>query len=568
MWVKRWLTLNGRMLAYSESRKSPAPRGALEIDQYTKVHIEEKFDGKGGVLVIEPRQPSARQQSVDLSNVDLRGSSRRASWVQSLEQSGDLWYLYSSDRAVVERWLATLTRCIDLIRRVEAPPTLEGMGSVRDHYDLGRVACICRFGVMRIALRRRSNEARSVKVIHKKRQLGTKLARQIMRNELRILRILSRIDSVRDHPGLLKLHETYEDTDLIYMVVDGLSGDDLFDQIVQRKNYTEKACMMIAKDILEALAALHHVGIVLRDFKPENILFSLEEGRVKIADFGLAGTVRQFRREELEAGRPLLVGTPGYMSPEVISTKRNYATPCDMYAFGVCLFTILVGYPPICGSTKADIYAETVKGNWTFVSNDWLDISVTARNLVMQCMLVDHSKRISADEALRSEWVQNLSQRPDSGFKMLQSTLNRLCTFNRARKLKAAASVAASNHLPGSGQRALSRLMRSQAAIMESPSCPDFGSLLSTENVWTDGSFTEEKKSIGGKRLLGDCGVGRPQWKTYCSSCRRRQTQCWARIWRKSNGNCSSIRNRDEQLIVQGSGPCPACYEPAQHAKR
>jgi calcium/calmodulin-dependent protein kinase I len=440
------------------------------------------------------------------------------------------------------------------------------MGNVHDHYIIGNVLGVGRFGVVREGANKHTKKLCAIKIINKKKHLKTSAAEKIVRNEIKLMRVIARVANVRHHPHLVSLHEHYEDDFLIYIVMDSLKGGDLLDHLVddggtggasisdsfnngedsnsnnnsktnRDSYYTEYHIMLITKQILNAVHALHDVGVIHRDIKPENILYEDTmqdiEGEsggsddskgfqemtgsiqyptdiLKIADFSLAGTMRQFHKEYLETGVKVVVGTPGYIAPESLN-NATYTTASDMYAVGVCVYTMLIGYPPVSGSSKDEVFQKTRNGDWGFNKKDWSPITNEAKNFVWELLHVDPSKRPSALDALQHKWLlPTVEINNDNGIKdtipiyhiPLSRSKSRLKVFNSKRNLKIAAfnallssrsSSSNLNHQSSSGgsssgnNRASRTTFRRGSSLKDqvrsmkpSPSCPDLQSLRSS----------------------------------------------------------------------------------------
>ena len=347
--------------------------------------------------------------------------------------TGPIWYLQASSEEEKQLWMNKIQQSIDLIIRCESRPTLTGMGSVHDHYKIGEIIGVGRFGVVRACTNKRSRLRCAAKIINRKKHLTTEMTRKIVENEIRLLRLMSRLTETKDHPNIIKVHEVYEDSFLIYIVVDVLRGGDLFDHVASAINYSEQDVAYILHGVLSGLKILHDVGIIHRDLKPENLLFKLSADKtvkpiVKIADFGLSGTLRQFDRHAKEIGRTIVVGTPGYVAPEVIS-KRFYSPACDIYSLGVVLYLMLVGYPPIAGQQKTLVLTKTINAEWGFVMSDWRSISSSSLTLVGSMLTLDVNERISINECLNFQWVLRASSR-----KLLKESQDRIKMFVDKRR--------------------------------------------------------------------------------------------------------------------------------------
>ena len=352
---------------------------------------------------------------------------------EKVSPSGPVWYLQASSEQEKRQWMEKIQESIDLIVRCESRPTLTGMGSVHDHYRIGEIIGVGRFGVVRSCKNKRTGFRCAAKIINRKKHLTTDMTRKMVENEIRLLRLMSRLTETKDHPNIIKVHEVYEDSFLIYIVVDILRGGDLFEHVASAPRYSEYEVASILHGALSGLKVLHDVGIIHRDIKPENLLFKASADAnvkpiVKIADFGLSGTLRQFERSAKETGRTIVVGTPGYVAPEVIS-RRFYSPACDVYSLGVVLYLMLVGYPPIAGQQKNLVLRKTIKAEWGFIMSDWHSISSSALTLVGSMLALHTEERISLRECLSFQWLLRASKS-----KMLKNCQDRIKAFVEKRK--------------------------------------------------------------------------------------------------------------------------------------
>lgn len=142
--------------------------------------------------------------------------------------------------------------------------------------------------------------------------------------------------------------------------LDSVTGGELFEDIVAREYYSEADASQCIQQILESVHHCHNHSIVHRDLKPENLLLAskLKGAAVKLADFGLA--------IELQGDQQAwfgFAGTPGYLSPEVLK-KEPYGKPVDIWACGVILYILLVGYPPFWDEDQHKLYAQIKAGTY------------------------------------------------------------------------------------------------------------------------------------------------------------------------------------------------------------
>ena len=162
-----------------------------------------------------------------------------------------------------------------------------------------------------------------------------------------------------DHPNILRLYETFEDSNSIYLVTELCEGGELFDEIMARNRFEEKDAAPIMKQLLSAINYCHKKNVCHRDLKPENVLLdSKDKQTIKVIDFG---TSQVFANEEK---MELVLGTAYYIAPEILTGK--YDEKCDMWSIGVILYILLSGEPPFAGGSDAEIIAKVKKGKYNF----------------------------------------------------------------------------------------------------------------------------------------------------------------------------------------------------------
>ncbi|XP_036840319.1 calcium/calmodulin-dependent protein kinase type II subunit beta isoform X14 [Oncorhynchus mykiss] len=248
---------------------------------------------------------------------------------------------------------------------------------------------------------------------------------QKLEREARICRLLK-------HPNIVRLHESISEEGFHYLVFDLVTGGELFEDIVAREYYSEADASQCINQILESVHHMHQHDIVHRDLKPENLLLAskLKGAAVKLADFGLAIDVQG--DEQAWFG---FAGTPGYLSPEVLR-KDPYGKPVDIWACGVVLYILLVGYPPFWDEDQHKLYQQIKAGAYDFPSPEWDTVTPEAKNLINQMLTINPAKRITADQALKHPWI---CQRSTVASMMhRQETVECLRKFNARRKLKGA----------------------------------------------------------------------------------------------------------------------------------
>ncbi|KAJ3585145.1 hypothetical protein NHX12_013867 [Muraenolepis orangiensis] len=224
----------------------------------------------------------------------------------------------------------------------------------------------------------------------------------------------------------VRLHDSISEEGFHYLIFDLVTGGELFEDIVAREYYSEADASHCIQQILEAVLHCHQMGV------PENLLLAskLKGAAVKLADFGLAIEVQG--EQQAWFG---FAGTPGYLSPEVLR-KDPYGKPVDMWACGVILYILLVGYPPFWDEDQHRLYQQIKAGAYDFPSPEWDTVTPEAKDLINKMLTINPVKRVTATDALKHPWI---CQRSTVASMMhRQETVECLKKFNARRKLKGA----------------------------------------------------------------------------------------------------------------------------------
>ncbi|XP_054898746.1 calcium/calmodulin-dependent protein kinase type II delta chain isoform X6 [Poeciliopsis prolifica] len=285
--------------------------------------------------------------------------------------------------------------------------------------ELGKGA----FSVVRRCVKKSSGQEYAAKIINTKKLSARD--HQKLEREARICRLLK-------HPNIVRLHDSISEEGFHYLVFDLVTGGELFEDIVAREYYSEADASHCISQILESVNHIHQHDIVHRDLKPENLLLAskMKGAAVKLADFGLAIEVQG--EQQAWFG---FAGTPGYLSPEVLR-KDPYGKPVDIWACGVILYILLVGYPPFWDEDQHKLYQQIKAGAYDFPSPEWDTVTPEAKNLINQMLTINPAKRITAEQALKHPWVCHRST--VASMMHRQETVECLRKFNARRKLKGA----------------------------------------------------------------------------------------------------------------------------------
>ena len=217
--------------------------------------------------------------------------------------------------------------------------------------DLGQGS----FAIVKRASHRITGQKVAIKII-KKYEL-TEDDKNALQNEIDILTNI-------DHPNIVKLFEVYEDADHYSLVMELMTGGELFDSIIRKETYTEKEASETIRPIIDAIRYCHSMNIIHRDIKPENLLYSTEDPNtrmIKVSDFGLARFI------SLETLASTTCGTPGYVAPEILYQQR-YGKECDYWSIGVVLYILLSGIPPFYDDDTLMLFEKIKHGRYDFPS--------------------------------------------------------------------------------------------------------------------------------------------------------------------------------------------------------
>ncbi|XP_023854079.1 serine/threonine-protein kinase BRSK2-like isoform X6 [Salvelinus sp. IW2-2015] len=185
-------------------------------------------------------------------------------------------------------------------------------------------------GLVKLGVHCITGQKVAIKIVNRE-----KLSESVLMKVEREIAILKLIE----HPHVLKLHDVYENNKYLYLVLEHVSGGELFDYLVKKGRLTPKEARKFFRQIISALDFCHSHSICHRDLKPENLLLD-EKNNIRIADFGMAS---------LQVGDSLLetsCGSPHYACPEVIRGEKYDGRRADVWSCGVILFALLVGALP------------------------------------------------------------------------------------------------------------------------------------------------------------------------------------------------------------------------------
>ncbi|KAL2843475.1 kinase-like domain-containing protein [Aspergillus pseudoustus] len=273
------------------------------------------------------------------------------------------------------------------------------------------------------------NSTQSVDHLHPDFKKKPKAAERA--NILKEVQIMRQID----HPNIVKLIQFSESRQYYYIVLELCPGGELFHQIVRLTYFSEDLSRHVILQVAKAIEYLHETsGVVHRDIKPENLLFyptefipsktpkprqpgdedKVDEGEfipgkgaggigvIKIADFGLSKVI-------WDSQTMTPCGTVGYTAPEIVKDER-YSKSVDMWALGCVLYTLLCGFPPFYDESIQVLTEKVARGQYTFLSPWWDDISKSAKDLISHLLTVDPDERYSIKQFLAHPWIRQTNE--------------------------------------------------------------------------------------------------------------------------------------------------------------
>ncbi|KAJ0971502.1 hypothetical protein J5N97_019461 [Dioscorea zingiberensis] len=295
------------------------------------------------------------------------------------------------------------------------------MADVREAYTFGRELGRGQFGVTYLVTDRRTGERLACKSIATRKLINRDDVEDV-RREVQIMHHLT------GHRNIVELKGAYEDRHSVNLVMELCEGGELFDRIITKGHYSERAAAALCREIVTVVHNCHSMGVMHRDLKPENFLFLRkdEDSPLKATDFGLSVFFKpgdSFRD---------LVGSAYYVAPEVL--KRNYGVEADIWSAGVILYILLSGVPPFWAENEQGIFDAVLRGHIDFFSDPWPSISSGAKELVKKMLRQDPKERLSAVEILNHPWVREDGDASDKPIDI--TVLTRMKQFRAMNKLK------------------------------------------------------------------------------------------------------------------------------------
>jgi len=281
--------------------------------------------------------------------------------------------------------------------------------------------------VSRARLRTANGVQRAVKAIPKRRWA----TRRMVQEEVSILRTL-------DHPYICRLYEWFEERTCIYLVMEYVDGQELFDYIQQTRLLTEAFGTCVMRQVFEALKYCHCRFVVHRDLKPENIMVrtpsgaAVDEVEVKLIDFGLAACCTSKFPSGQRPAAGFKVGSRFYTAPEVLLGNSEVDPASDMWSAGMVLHALLLG----CLPEEEDLANDKKTDLWLQHNNQFAKLSVSARELLVALLQVDPQHRPTAGDVAKYDWLAEEARCTTP--EQVASTMRAFSAFHRSTQLRKA----------------------------------------------------------------------------------------------------------------------------------
>lgn len=284
---------------------------------------------------------------------------------------------------------------------------------VEDFYDIGEDLGSGQFAIVKRCKEKSTGVEYAAKFI--KKRLNRVSRRGVRREEIeREVDILQELQ----HPNIISLHDVYENRTDVVLILELVSGGELFDFLAQKESLSEEEATDFIKQILDGVQYLHSKKIAHFDLKPENIMLldnNVQTPRIKLIDFGLAHRIKdgvEFKD---------IFGTPEFVAPEIVNYEP-LGLEADMWSIGVITYILLSGASPFLGDSKQETLANISAVNYEFDEDFFGSTSELAKSFIKQLLVKDTRKRLKINDALNHPWIKPLN--PRQVFVRRQSVVN------------------------------------------------------------------------------------------------------------------------------------------------
>ncbi|XP_025064169.1 death-associated protein kinase 2 isoform X2 [Alligator sinensis] len=267
---------------------------------------------------------------------------------------------------------------------------------VEDRYEIGEELGSGQFAIVKKCQEKGTGVEYAAKFIKKRQSRASR--RGVRREEIeREVNILQQIL----HGNIIKLHDVYENKTDVVLILELVSGGELFDFLAQKESLSEEEATRFIKQILDGVNYLHSKKIAHFDLKPENIMLldqNIPIPHIKLIDFGLAHKIEdgvEFKN---------IFGTPEFVAPEIVNYEP-LGLAADMWSIGVITYILLSGASPFLGENKQETLANITAVNYEFDEEFFSHTSDLAKDFIQKLLVKDTRKRLTIQEALSHPWI-------------------------------------------------------------------------------------------------------------------------------------------------------------------
>jgi len=270
-----------------------------------------------------------------------------------------------------------------------------------EKYQLAKTLGRGTFSKVKYAVDTTTNVAYAIKIVDRRMIRKENMEAQLKR-EIAIMKILKQ-------NNIVQLREVLQSSKHIYIVLELITGGELFDRIVKEKRFEESTARQYFQQLITGIEYCHSQGIAHRDLKPENLLLD-DNDTLKISDFGLSAL------SSSSDGRQKMLmttcGTPNYVAPEVLKERGYKGFTADIWSCGVILYVMIAGYLPFEDETMTGLFSRIEKGEFEMPEF----FSADVKNLISRMLIVDPNKRITVKEVMDHKWFK-IGYKKDSSAK-------------------------------------------------------------------------------------------------------------------------------------------------------
>uniref|UniRef100_A0A671S6T3 non-specific serine/threonine protein kinase n=1 Tax=Sinocyclocheilus anshuiensis TaxID=1608454 RepID=A0A671S6T3_9TELE len=271
------------------------------------------------------------------------------------------------------------------------------------------------FAIVRKCKEKSTRTEYAAKFIKKRRLSSSRrgVSREEIEREVNILREIQ-------HSNIITLHDIFENKTDVILILELVSGGELFDFLAEKESLTEEEATQFLKQILDGVHYLHSKRIAHFDLKPENIMLldkNVPNPRIKLIDFGIAHQIKdgnEFKN---------IFGTPEFVAPEIVNYEP-LGLEADMWSIGVITYILLSGASPFLGETKQETLTNISAVNYDFDEEYFSNTSELAKDFIRR-LLVKDPKLVTASVVTKMILKKNLTALQNQRF-MHQSEHARL----------------------------------------------------------------------------------------------------------------------------------------------